>query len=172
MYRTHFLDTVQLSRIVKSFDEVDASRIGVTGGSQGGGLTLACAALDPDIKCAAPIFPFLSDYKRVWDMDLDLDAYHELKAYFRRYDPLHKREEDIFHTLGYIDVKNLAGWIKGRILMGITMMDNICPPSTQFAAYNRIDSEKECLIYHDFGHEALPGMEDSIFTFFLETLAL
>lgn len=170
MYRSHFLDTVQLVRILMSFEEVDEKRIGVTGGSQGGGLALACASLEPGVYCAAPVFPFLSDYKRVWDMDLDLDAYRELKTYFRFYDPLHEREEDIFLALGYIDIKNLVSRIKGKVLMGMTMMDNICPPSTQFAAYNRIESEKDCLIYHDFGHEGLPGLKDRIFTFFLEEL--
>jgi len=168
MYRSLFLDTVQLSRIVLNLPEVDEERIGATGGSQGGGLTLACAALEPRIKYAAPVFPFLSDYKRVWDMDLDLDAYKELRTYFRKYDPLHEREYDIFHTLGYIDVKNLANRIKGKVMMAITLMDNICPPSTQFAVYNRIESEKQNVIYHDYGHEFLPGMDDRIFSFFLE----
>ena len=170
MFRAIFLDTVQLARIVMSFPEVDENRIGATGGSQGGGLTLACASLEPKIKYVAPIFPFLSDYKRVWDLDLDLDAYAEIRAYFRYYDPLHEREEDIFNTLGYIDVKNLVSRIRGKVLMAITLLDNICPPSTQFAAFNRIASEKKSLLYHDFGHEDLPGIEDYIFTFFMEML--
>lgn len=171
MYRAHFLDTVQLARIVMDFPEVDENRVGATGASQGGGLTLACASLEPRIKCAAPIYPFLSDYKRVWDMDLDLDAYGELRSYFRMYDPLHEREDDIFTTLGYIDVKNLTSRIKGKVLMAITLMDNICPPSTQFAAFNRIKSEKKSLVYHDHGHEDLPGINDRVFSFFIETLA-
>ena len=50
--------------------EVDADRVAATGGSQGGALTLACAALEPRIKRAAPVFPFLCDYQRVWEMDL------------------------------------------------------------------------------------------------------
>ena len=170
MFRSHFLDTVQLTRIVMNFPEVDSERIGVTGESQGGGLSLACASLEPRIKYVAPVFPFLSDYKRVWDMDLDLDAYGELKSYFRRYDPHHEREADIFITLGYIDVKNLVSRIKGKVLMAITLMDNICPPSTQYAAFNRIESDKKSILYHDYGHENLPGMDDYIFTFFMEML--
>lgn len=168
MYRYLFLDTVQLTRIVKDFSEVDDSRLAATGQSQGGGLTLACAALEPSITYAAPVFPFLSDYKRVWEMDLALDAYKELKIYFRQYDPHHFREDEIFTTLGYIDVKNLAERIKAKVFMGITLMDNICPPSTQFAAYNRITSDKRCSIYHDYGHENLPGMQDDIFQFLME----
>ena len=168
MYRYLFMDTVQLARIVMSFSEVDENSVGATGASQGGGLTLACAALEPRIKYAAPVYPFLSDYKRVWDMDLDLDAYKELRTYFRQYDPHHLREEEIFTTLGYIDVKNLAKRIKAKVLMGITLLDNICPPSTQFAVFNRIVSEKRYSLYYDYGHEKLPGMSDDIFSFFME----
>lgn len=124
-----------------------------------------------ELKQYRGVNPCPDNLDEYWDKDLDLDAYGELRAYFRAYDPHHEREDDIFHTLGYIDVKNLAGRIKGKVLMGITIMDNICPPSTQFAAYNRIEAEKSCLIYHDYGHENLPGMEDRIFTFMLETLA-
>lgn len=73
---------------------VDRNRVGATGGSQGGGLTIACASLVPEIKRLAPVFPFLSDYKRVWEMDLAKDAYVELQQYFRRFDPRHLRKEE------------------------------------------------------------------------------
>ena len=95
-FRQVYLDCAQLARIVMAMPEVDAKRVGATGGSQGGGLTLACAALEPGIKRAAPVFPFLCDYQRVWEMDLAVAAYEELKTYFRLFDPLHEREEAIF----------------------------------------------------------------------------
>jgi cephalosporin-C deacetylase len=46
------------------------------------------------------------------------------------------------------------------------LMDMICPPSTQFAAYNKITSAKDVVIYPDYGHEGLPGHADRIFNFF------
>jgi len=49
--------------------------------------------------------------------------------------------------------------------MPVGLMDQICPPSTQFAAYNRIPGPKELLIYPDFGHENLPGAQDRIYEF-------
>jgi len=164
-FRQIFLDTAQLGRIVASFEEVDGERMGAWGGSQGGGLTLACAALLPGLKLAAPCFPFLCDYQRVWEMDLAESAYEELKTYFRRYDPLHAREREIFTKLGYIDVQHLAPRIRAKVLMGCGLMDKICPPSSQFAAYNKITSEKQVAIYPDFGHEALPGFNDRTFQF-------
>lgn len=168
MYRFIYLDAVQLARILMSFPEIDENRIGATGGSQGGGLALACASLEPRIKYTAAFYPFLSDYKRVWDMDLDLAAYAELRTYFRQFDPHHERADKIFNILGYIDIKNLTHRIKGKVLMGITLLDEICPPSTQFAAYNNIVCEKKHVLYYDYGHEDLPGMQDKIFRFFME----
>jgi len=144
---------------------VDENRVGVTGGSQGGGLTLACAALEPRIKRVAPLFPFLCDYQRVWDIDLDVDAYAELRQYFRRFDPLHEREEATFTRLGYIDVQHLCPRIRGEVLMAVGLMDQICPPSTQFAAYNKIKTKKSLAIYPDFGHETLTGHPDRVFQF-------
>lgn len=166
-YRQLFLDTAQLARVVMSFPEVDAGRVGAMGGSQGGGLTLACAALEPRIKRAAPVFPFLCDYQRVWEMDLAKDAYEELRTFFRQFDPRHEREAELFTKLGYIDCQHLAPRIKADVLMYIGLMDTICPPSSQFAAYNKLTSVKQKVIYPDYGHEGLPGESDTTFNFML-----
>jgi len=165
LFKSVFLDCAQLAGIVMEMPEVDGTRVGATGGSQGGGLTLACAALEPRIKLAAPIFPFLCDYKRVWEMDLAVAAYAELNAYFRNFDPLHENEEEAFVKLGYIDNQHLAKRIKAEILMLTGLMDTVCPPSTQFAAYNKITSKKKMVIYPDFGHEGLPKSADIIMDF-------
>jgi cephalosporin-C deacetylase-like acetyl esterase len=125
-----------------------------------GALTLACAALEPRIKKASALYPFLSDYKRVWEMDLAKDAYAEIKTYFHHFDPRHERENEIFTKLGYIDIQHLASRIQAEVLMGVGLMDTICPPSTQYAAYNKIRSQKETVVYPDFGHEGLPGFQD------------
>ena len=145
--------------------DVDANRVGATGSSQGGALTVACAALEPGLKRAVPVFPFLSDYKRVWEMDQAKDAYLELQEYFRHADPTHRREEQVFEMLGYIDIQFLAPRIRAEILWGIGLMDTVCPPSTQFAAYNKIISPKSMVVYPDFGHEPLPGFNDQVFQF-------
>lgn len=163
LMRNVFLDTAQLARIVMALPEVDASRVGAFGGSQGGGLTLACAALEPSIKRLAPMYPFLTDYKRVWDMDLTVSAYAELRAYFRNFDPQHKQEQEIFTKLGYIDVQHLAPRIRGEVLMHTGLMDTVCPPSTQFAAYNKITARKRMEIFPDFAHERLPHANDMTF---------
>ena len=168
LFRQLFLDTAQLASIVMEMPGVDPDRIGVMGGSQGGALTVVCAALEPRIKRAAPLFPFLSDYMRVWEMDQARDAYKELQEYFRHSDPMHKQESITFEKLGYIDIQFLAPRIRANVLWGIGLMDTICPPSTQFAVYNKITSPKQMSVYPDFGHEPLPGFQDQAFRFFMD----
>ena len=165
LFRQVFLDTAQLAGIVMKMPDVDANRVGVMGGSQGGALTIACAALEPRIKRAAPVYPFLSDYIRVWEMDQAKDAYLDLQEYFRHSDPMHKLEGKIFEKLGYIDIQFLAARIQAEILWGIGLMDTVCPPSTQFAVYNKIVSPKSMAVYPDFAHEPLPGFNDQAFQF-------
>ncbi|MBO0703230.1 MAG: acetylxylan esterase, partial [Candidatus Dormibacteraeota bacterium] len=165
LFRQIFLDTVVLARVVMAREDVDPARVGATGASQGGGLTLACAALVPELKLAAPIYPFLSDYQRVWEMDLAEGAYEELQTYFRRFDPRHERERDIFSRLGYIDVHHLAPRIRAETMLVTGLADQICPPSTQFAAYNAIEGAKRQVLYPDFGHEQLPDAGDLVWEF-------
>lgn len=168
LFRQVFLDTAQLAKIVMDMPDVDADRVGVLGGSQGGALTIACAALEPRIKRAAPLYPFLSDYIRVWEMDQAKDAYRELQEYFRHTDPTHRNETSVFKKLGYIDIQFLASRIKAEVLWGIGLMDTICPPSTQFAVYNKLVCSKEMVIYPDYGHEPFPGWADRVFQFLMK----
>ena len=70
-----------------------------------------------------------------FDMGQAKDTYKELQEYFRLFDPTHEIENKMFENLGYIDFQNLAPLIQAEILCGIGMMDTICPPSSQFAAY-------------------------------------
>jgi cephalosporin-C deacetylase len=169
LFRHIFLDCVQLAGIVMSFPEINPSRLGVLGASQGGGLALACAALEPRISRVASVVPFFCDFRRAWEIDVgELPTelgYQELKGYFRRFDPTHQRESAIFDRLGYIDLKNLSERIRASVLWTTSLLDTTCPPSTQFAAFNRISTPKEMRIYPDFGHEAIPGVNDANFEF-------
>lgn len=167
LMRHIFLDTVQLARVVMALPQVDAGRVAVMGGSQGGGLALACAGLEPRIARAVVDYPFLSDYKRVWALNKARPgtAYAELTSWFRHFDPLHEREDMFFEQMGYIDVQNLASRIAAYTLMAITLMDDSCPPSTQFAAYNKIVAPKKLCIYPDWGHEMIPMQADIAYEF-------
>jgi cephalosporin-C deacetylase len=75
LYRHIFLDCVRVARIVGALPEVDPARTCTMGGSQGGGLALACAALEPSVARVASQYPFLCDWLRVWELDLAVSAY-------------------------------------------------------------------------------------------------
>ncbi len=167
LFRDIFLDTAQLAKIAFNMEIIDENKVYAYGGSQGGALTIACAALEPRVSKAAVLYPFLSDYKRVWEMDLDLLAYAELKDHFRNFDPRHEREEEIFMKLGYIDIQNLAPRVKADVLMFTGLLDNMCPPSTQYAVYNKMTCQKRHILYPDFAHEDLKGSADLIFDYLI-----
>lgn len=171
LYHHIYLDTAQLAGIVMAMPEVDPTRVGAMGASQGGALTIACAALEPRIRRAAPIYPFLSDYKRVWEMDLTTVPYAELRDYFRWHDPLHTTQARVFEMLGYIDIQHLAPRVRAEVLWSIGLMNTVCPPSSQFAAYNKLSAPKSMLIYPDFAHEIMPGLNDENFQFMLRLLS-
>lgn len=165
LMRDVYLDTAIMAKIIMNLDYVDETRVATTGGSQGGCLSVVCACLVPQIKKCAPVYPYLSDFKRVYEMDLNVGAYIGLKEYFRFFDPTHEREDEIYERLGYIDIQNLAKRMRAELLMFTGLMDTICPPSTQFAMYNKVTSKKNVIFYPEFGHESLFGSGDKIFEF-------
>lgn len=63
-YRRVYTDAVRAVDAARSHPLVDASRVAVAGGSQGGGITIAVAGLVPDLRAAAPDVPFLCDFRR------------------------------------------------------------------------------------------------------------
>ncbi len=96
-----------------------------------------------------------------------VNAYGELASYFRRHDPMHEQETAIFKQLGYIDIQHLASRIQAEVYLSMGLMDEIYPPSTQFAAYNKITAKKSLAFYPGFAHEDLKGHRDRIFQFML-----
>jgi len=78
----------------------------------------------------------------------------------------------LYTLLSYFDVKNLAPWIECPVLMAVGLQDNVCPPHTNFAAYNQIRSEKKVYIFPDQGH-SVPGQWYQIrMDFFREKLGI
>ncbi len=164
-----YMDAVRAIDFVQTRKELDHTRIALTGGSQGGGITLAVAGIDARAKLAMPIFPYLSNFRRAVDHHAN-GPYVEIKNWFRMYDPEHNREEDVYRTLSYFDAMNHASRVKARTFMAITLQDTITPPSTCFAAYNHLPASKDLKIYPDYGHEALPFHTEAMLKFVSEHL--
>lgn len=154
-YRAVYMDCVRALEVLASIDKVDAGRIGVIGGSQGGALTLASAALSGIPKVAVSMYPYLSHFNRAIDIAPGM-PYGEINEYFRRNtDP--EIEVQAKKTLSYFDVMNLAPDIKCPVLVAAGLVDDITPPSTVFAAYNHMVCPKDIAVFRYFGHENMPG---------------
>ena len=148
-YRRVFTDTVRAIETARSHAAVDASRIIVTGGSQGGGMTLAAAALVPDVFAMMPDVPFLCMYRTATEIT-DSDPYGEIVRYCK----IHRDKiETVFRTLSYFDGLNFAARTRCPALYSVGLMDDICPPRTVFAAYNYHAGQKEICIYPYNNHE-------------------
>jgi len=158
-YRNVMLDAAKLAEIVFGLDFIDEDTVYVYGNSQGGALSIACAALQPKIKKAAILYPYLSDYKRV--------RYGGMDDYFRMFDPTHEKEDEIFNLLGYIDIQHLAKRVKAEVLMATGLKDTTCPPESQFAMYNKLECKKNVIFYPEYGHEPINDAFDKLFMFLI-----
>lgn len=148
-YRRVFTDAVRAVEAARSHEAVDAKRIAVTGGSQGGGITLAVAGLLPDVAVAMPDVPYLCHYRRATTL-IDTAPYNEISRYLK----IHRDHVDtVFHTLSYFDGMNFAVRAKAPALFSTGLMDDICPPSTVFAAYNYYGGTKQIRVYEYNNHE-------------------
>lgn len=148
-YRRVFTDAVRAIEAARSHPEIDGTQIAVTGGSQGGGITIAAAGLVPDVVAAMPDVPFLCHYRRATEIS-DGYPYKEIAEYCH----VHRDKVDtVFHTLSYFDGVNFSTRAKARTLFSVALMDQVCPPSTVYAAYNYWASEKDIKVYPYNGHE-------------------
>ena len=149
-YRRVFTDAVLLIDAVKQLDAVDDGRISVTGGSQGGGISLAAAALHPDVSAAMPDVPFLCHFRRSVQLTPEL-PFTEIGRYLA----VHRaRADDVFETLSYFDGVNFARRITAPVLFSVALMDAVVLPSSVFAAFNHCGSaDAEIAVYEFNGHE-------------------
>jgi len=148
-YRRVFTDAVRAIETAQAHPSVDASRIAVTGGSQGGGLTLAAAGLTDAVKVAMPDVPFLCHYRRATEIQAS-NPYEEISQFCQSH---RDKVDQVFTTLSYFDGVNLAARARARALFSVGLMDEICPPSTVFAAYNHYAGPKDIRVWRYNHHE-------------------
>lgn len=151
-YRYVYVDCLRALKALSESDRVDKTRIGVTGVSQGGGLTLVTSALGKIVSASLPEVPFLCHFERAVEVAAS-DPYLEISRYLKTHPGEVNR---VFETLSYFDAMNFAPEIKCPILMSVGLVDTVCPPSTIFATFNHIASEeKELAKYYGMGHESV-----------------
>jgi cephalosporin-C deacetylase len=150
-YRGFYVDTWRSIDFLISRPEVDPTRLGVTGSSQGGGLAITTAAMRSEVRAAAAGAPYLCGFVDAIELTHTY-PYEEINDYLR----LHPgRRAEVEETLAYFDAINFADRISCPIVVNIGLQDNVCPPETGYALFDRIGaSDKQLYPYDGHGHEA------------------
>lgn len=157
-YRRVIADAVRAVEAARSLDVVDASRIAVLGGSQGGGIALATAGLVPDLAAAIAYVPFLCDFRRA-TVITDNDPYKEVGRYLATH---RDRAAQVHETLAYFDGVNFAKRGVAPAWFSTALMDPTCPPSTVFAAFNNYAGDKQITVWPYNGHEGGGVQDDAL----------
>jgi len=150
-YRGFYVDAWRGIDFLLSRPEVDPSRIGVTGTSQGGGLTICTAAMRHEVRAAAAGAPYLCGFLDAIELTHTY-PYEEINDYLRQHP---ERRAEVEETLAYFDGLNFADHITCPIIVNIGLQDNVCPPETGYALFHRIAAtDKRLYTYDGHGHDA------------------
>ena len=165
-YQGAYADCVRAVDFLVSREEIDGERIAVTGGSQGGGLSLATAALDPRIAACAPDIPFLCD----WGKYFKASSWPEIDEWIAAKPG--RTWGSTLRTMSYFDVLNLAERIRCPVLLSLGVQDAVCPPATIFSVYNRLRGEKSFRAYPEVEHSVTREHRELQRTWLLEWLGV
>lgn len=148
-YRRVYTDGVRAVEAARTHPSVDAARIAVAGGSQGGAIAQAVSSLVPDLTHAFIDVPFMAHIRRAVEIT-DEDPYGEIGRFLAVQRHLVDR---VFGTLAYFDGVNFAVRNRTPALFSVGLRDGITPPSTVFAEYNHHAGPKDIRIWPYNGHE-------------------
>ncbi|AOW09146.1 acetylxylan esterase [Flavobacterium gilvum] len=146
-YKRVYLNCVRANDFLVSLPQFDGENLVVTGGSQGGALSIVTAGLDKRVKFLATLYPALCD----------LTASLKGRAggwphYFEKSDLNFNNKPDKIKTCSYYDVVNFAKQVKIPTFFSLGYNDEVCPPSSMYAAYNSITSPKDIVPFPETGH--------------------
>jgi cephalosporin-C deacetylase-like acetyl esterase len=156
-YRRVYLGCVRANDFLVSRAKWDGRNLMVTGGSQGGALSIVTAALDPRIKGLAAYYPALSD----------VTGYLQGRAggwphMFRSdKDPTLRIKEKV-ETSRYYDVVNFARRVRVPGFYTWGYNDETCPPTSMFSAYNVIQGPKKLMLALETGHNNVPEQVERV----------
>jgi cephalosporin-C deacetylase len=156
-YKRVYLGCVRANDFLVGLQQFDGVNLGVTGGSQGGALSVITAALDPRVQCLGAFYPALSD----------VTGYLKGRAggWPHFFDPSNiafNNTKEKIATCGYYDVVNFAKQLKKPAWFSWGFNDETCPPTSMYAAYNSITAPKSLLLALETGHWTYPEQNEKL----------
>jgi cephalosporin-C deacetylase len=159
-YINVYRDIIAQLKWAKDSLPFQTAKVGALGSSQGGGLALVAAGLEPQIEFIVADWPFITHFEKVLD-EATAGPYLEIVQYFKNIDPQYTTYNQAMETLSYMDALHFCPEISAPVLMGIGLLDNVAPASAAFAAFNHLGSkEKQLEIYPLYVHEPNPFHEE------------
>lgn len=151
-YRRVYLGCIRAVDFIESLDNFDGENLGVTGGSQGGALSIITASLDDRISHLAAFFPALSD--------LTGFLHGRAGGWPQIFTEDYTNKTEKIETSKYFDVVNFARFVKVPGWYSWGYNDNVCPPTSMYAAYNVIDTKKELHVFQQTQHWTFPEQRE------------
>ena len=143
-YRGAFMDAVQAVRFMATRETSDMNKLFAEGSSQGGALCYACASLsDYPFTAITPNVAFLGDFPDYFQI-----VGWPAETYKKEAKALGMTDEEMFAFLSYYDTKNLATRISCAVLATSGLMDGTCPPHTNIAPFNNLQTPAKDKEYH------------------------
>ncbi len=164
-YKRVYLGCVRAVDYLVSLAQYDGQNLAVTGGSQGGALSIVTAGLDSRIKWLGAYYPALSD----------VTGYLNGRAggwphLFTGDNLAFNNKSDKIKTVGYYDVVNFARLVNVPGYYSWGFNDETCPPTSMYSAYNVIPGQKQLALYLDTGHWTYPEQTEKMTTWLLAQL--
>ncbi|MEA2063172.1 MAG: acetylxylan esterase [Gemmatimonadota bacterium] len=143
-----------------SRQDVDTTRVGAGGSSQGGALSLLLGGLDKRIKALISNVPAMCDHTG--------SLYGRPSGWPRLLKDGNTRR--IVRTAAYYDAALNAGLIEVPARIGVGFVDRTCAPTTVYAAYNNLKGIKIIDNYPMMGHSVGEGWYEEAVGWLLDRL--
>jgi cephalosporin-C deacetylase-like acetyl esterase len=151
-YKRVYLGCIRALDFIESLDCFDGETIGITGGSQGGALSIITAGLDDRIDYLASFYPALSD--------LTGYLHGRTGGWPHVFVDEYTNKMEKIETSKYFDVVNFARFVTVPGWYSWGYNDNVCPPTTTYSAYNTISAPKELHIFQETQHWTFPEQQE------------
>ena len=149
---------------IASLPQWDGEHLGVLGSSQGGFLSLACAALDKRVSCYAPVHAAMCDH----EASLKRIACGWPHYFYGKENPDPKEVEGA----RYYDGVNFARRITCPGWFSFGYNDDVVPPTTSWATYNSVSGPKEIHPYQQTAHFWYQEQYDAWIAWILKMLGI
>ncbi len=164
-YRAVILGCLRCNDYLTSRPDFDGKGLAVTGGSQGGALTLITSGVDPRVKLAAPNVAAMCDHSGL--------AHGRVSGWPHWLSRARgERNAKVLEASAYYDAVNFARKFKGKSVHGVGFIDTVCAPTTVYAAFNVHPEPKVMIASPLMGHGTDPRWVKARESFWKKELAL